>query len=149
MSLEEMKLRRLNKLLEAQTSLNDALIEVGATPKPLEEGKKKHHTPKFVQHCVSAITEKPESLERVEKKKNGSPFGICWAQYKKKRRSLATKHSQGKHHTVKDYEGALATLRKEAAEIRASRPSRSQVVFEVVQSPRKRQRALVRFAPEE
>jgi hypothetical protein len=119
----------------------------------LQEGEKKHHTPKFVQHCVTAITEKPESLSRVEKQApkgtDGSPFGICWAQYKKHRRSLAAKHSQGKHHTVKQYEGALAKLREETDALRKSRPSRSRIVFETLgDDPKGLSRRKVVFSPE-
>jgi hypothetical protein len=117
------------------------------------EGKKKHHTPKFVQHCVAAITGEPESLERIEKNapkgSDGSPFAICWAKYKSNRRSLAAKHAKGKHHTVKDYEKSLATLRQEAEKIRASRPSRRQIVFEHANvEPKGARRVLIEFRPE-
>lgn len=71
---------------------------------------REHRMPKFVQHCVAAITNDPQRLAKVKQK--GSPFAICIAQYKRNTRSLAAKHSVGKHHTVKDYEIALAKLRE-------------------------------------
>jgi hypothetical protein len=120
----------------------------------LQEGKKRPHTPKFVQHCVTAITEKPESLSRVKREapkgSDGSPFAICWAQYKKKRRSLAAKHSKGEHHTVKEYKGALKTLRQETEEIRRARPSRSAIIFEAAgpDAIERTDRSRIRFQPE-
>ena len=150
MSLNEIKARQLNRLLKAQTELCEALVEADALPEPLEEGKKKRpHTPEFVRHCVAAITEKPEDLARIEQKKDGSPFGICWSKYKKNKRSLAAKHSKGEHHTAKDYESALATLRNETREIRESRPSRKNIVFEEQWEPRGEQRSQIRFSPKE
>jgi hypothetical protein len=72
----------------------------------------KPKTPKFVQHCVAAITSDPERLAKVQARKDGSPFGICVAQHKKNKPELNAAHSQGKHHTVKDYKKALEKLRE-------------------------------------
>ena len=112
----------------------------------IAEGKK-HETPKFIQHCVTAITEKPAAMARIARKKDGSPFGVCTAAYKRNKQSLAARHASGEHHSVRDYEGALKKLRQEAAELRASRPSRSRIVFEQLSEP-KHQRSAVRFKPE-
>ena len=77
----------------------------------VSEGEKKHHTPKFVQHCVSAITEQPKDKQPAE------PFGVCNAQFNKDKPALAAKHAKGSHHTVQDYQDALEKLR-EAVELR-------------------------------
>lgn len=115
----------------------------------LGEGKKSHHTPKFVQHCVSAITEKPESLNRVEaggpKGEKGSPFAICHASYKKKTRSKAAAHSKGEHHSVKQYEKSLATLREDVERAREESVDRRAIFFSDV--PQQATRRHIRFTP--
>lgn len=118
------------------------------TARILSEGAKQHHTPEFVRHCVTAITEKPDSLDRVQQKKDGSPFAICNAQYNKNKRPLAAKHSQGGHHTVKQYEKALSTLRQRREEAREARDSRRTIVFEGVPlDPKKGDRRRICFKP--
>jgi len=119
----------------------------------LDEGKK-HQTPEFVRHCVTAITEKPETLSRVKAQApedtDGSPFAICYAKYKQNTRSLAAKHATGKHHTIKQYEGALKTLRTKTEELRATRPSRTSIVFEShheTGETKRDRRKQVRFEP--
>jgi hypothetical protein len=107
--------------------------------------EKKHQTPKFVRDCVAAITEKPKELARIQQKKDGSPFGICYAQYEKNKRSLAAKHSHSGHRASGNYEKALATLRNEREERRAERPSRRRVVFEHVEPQPPHHRRSVRF----
>lgn len=113
----------------------------------VSEGKKKHHTPKFVQHCVSAITNDPEKLADVEKKKDGSPFAICNAQYNKDKKSLAAKHSQGKHHTVKDYENALEKLRESVEERAAHNVDPRSVSFTPVVGEQEVDPRSIRFSP--
>jgi len=118
----------------------------------LDEGKKNHHTPKFIQHCVSAITQDPEKLAKVEAGgpdgEKGSPFAICADSYKKKTRSKAAAHSQGEHHTVKDYEGSLSKLREAVEAKRMERLDRNAVVFRSVgQDPTGLDRRVVRFSP--
>jgi hypothetical protein len=119
----------------------------------IEEGEKKHHTPKFVQHCVSAITEKPKTLARVEaggsKGEKGSPFAICHASYKKKTRSKAAEHSKGSHHTVKQYEGALKKLREAVELARQGSVDRRSIIFGSVQEGLKSaDRRHIRYSPE-
>lgn len=118
----------------------------------LDEGKK-HKTPEFVRHCVAAITEKPEDLKRVQQDapgpEEGSPFAICYAKYKGNKRSLAAKHAKGEHHTVKQYEKALATLREDLARVRQQNVDRSQVIHSDVQvevTPASRH--CIRYIPE-
>lgn len=116
-------------------------------PRVVEEGKE-HKTPEFIRHCVAAITSDPKKLAKVQEKKDGSPFGICTAQYKKDKRALAAKHSRGDHHSSADYEKALATLRNEADELRAARPSRTNILFESQDTePKKDGRRTVRYTP--
>ena len=101
----------------------------------IDEGKKKHHTPKFVQHCVTAITQDPERLAKIkaggEGGEEGSPFAVCNASYDKKTRSKAAAHSQGEHHTTTEYEAALKKLR---VENRQNAPDRGRIVFEAASS---------------
>lgn len=117
----------------------------------LDEGKK-HHTPKFVQHCVTAITEKPEKLADVEAGgpggEKGSPFAICNAAYKKKTRSKAASHAKGKHHSVKQYKQSLATLRESLELVRKQNPLRHAMLFENTDyEPKQGARRYVRYAP--
>ena len=116
----------------------------------LDEGKK-HDTPAFVRHCVTAITEKPADLERVEKDApadtDGSPFAICWAKYKGDKRSLVAKHSRGEHHSVAQYEKSLATLREDVDRVRQQNASRTahDVAEEITLTPTNRH--LIRYTP--
>jgi hypothetical protein len=117
----------------------------------LGEGKQ-HQTPAFVRHCVTAITEKPKDLARVEKDApggdDGSPFAICWAKYKGNKKSLAAKHAKGEHHTGAQYEKALATLREDVEEARRDNAQRNTVVFNDVDViPTASSRHLIRYAP--
>lgn len=120
----------------------------------IEEGdEKKHHTPEFVRHCVTAITEKPKDLERVKQdapgSDEGSPFAICWAKYKGNKRSLAAKHAKGKHHTVSQYKKALATLREDLEKIRGENIDRRKIMHsDVGIDPAPSTRHLIRYAPE-
>lgn len=119
----------------------------------IEEGKKRPHTPKFVQHCVSAITEKPKTLARVEaggsKGEKGSPFAICHASYKKKTRSKAAAHSQGSHHTVKQYKDSLKKLREDVERARQESVDRRTIFFGATQDDLKgSDRRYIRYSPE-
>lgn len=131
MTLNDIKLKRLNETArdrEEKTGKNRGRKKLMRDPRTgaqiyvkfkedtdeaLEEGEKKHHTPKFVQHCVSAIMEKPKSEQPKE------PFAVCHAARNKNKAKLDAAHRTGKHHTVKDYENALEKLR-EAVEERAA-----------------------------
>lgn len=141
MNLDEIKVKRLTegkkadekkggikKVRRLPTGTQVYANEADDASDPLVEGEKKHETPKFVQHCVAAITSDPQKLAKVQARKDGSPFGICVAQYKKNPRTLAAKHAQGEHHTVKEYEKALKKLR-ESVEHHAAQNTRPSAVF--------------------
>lgn len=85
----------------------------------------KHDTPKFVQHCVSAIVNDPTRLRKLKT----SPFAICNAVYEKNKRVLAARHATGKHHSIKEFEKALALLKARTKEMRESRAPRHSVLF--------------------
>lgn len=151
MTLNELKKKRILESLGDRLLEKNAINESDSSPsgdgvgaQVINEGEKKHRTPEFVRHCVTAITEKPKSLDRVQQKKDGSPFAICHAQYKKDKRSLAAKHSKGEHHTNKEYEKALKTLRTKTEELRNQRAPRSSFVFEAA-SPNTIKHKSVRF----
>ena len=159
MSLDNVKLRRLEAKLgprlyrkNASNQSSGTFDENGASDQSggaLEEGEQKHHTPKFIQHCVTAITEKPEKMAKIKKQKDGSPFAICHAQYKKNKRGLAAAHSRGKHHTVVQYERALKKLKEETERVRASKRSRENITFgSNGDDPRRTDRSQVLFQPE-
>jgi hypothetical protein len=117
----------------------------------LIEGKKPK-TPDFVRHCVTAITEKPKELARVQQDApgpdEGSPFAICNAKYNNNKRSLAAKHSKGEHHSVGQYEKALEKLREDVEEARSQNVNRSTVLHsDVVIEATSTTRHLVRYAP--
>ena len=117
------------KTKRAQAALNCAPLQEVAAPK--------HLTPPFVQHCVAAITGDPEKMKAIK----GSPFGICWAQYKKSGEPEKTQTPKKE----REYEKALTKLHQETAELRASHPPRREIVFgpsEVKQRHRE-----IRFVP--
>lgn len=152
MTLDDIKLKRLGKARQINEEKN-ASNQSGGT---LDEGEKKHHTPKFVQHCVSAITEDPKKLAQVKAggpDGEGSPFAICNASYKKKTRSKAADHAQQakgekKHHTVKDYESALKKLRESVEERAASNVDPRGVAFGPMLEEHT-PTAQIRFSPQE
>jgi hypothetical protein len=165
MTLNDIKLKRLTEAREKKEGKRkrklvtdpkgrQTYIMVDEDEEILDEGTKKHHTPKFVQHCVSAITEDPKKLAKVKaggEDGEGSPFAICHASYKKKTRSKAADHAQQakgekKHHTVKDYEKALEKLREAVEERTAMNPDPRSVTFGTVLESAPAPRT-VRFAP--
>ncbi|MDX1486861.1 MAG: hypothetical protein R3268_01575 [Acidiferrobacterales bacterium] len=148
--IDKVKMRRLCESLGDRLPQKTPSNESGGT---LEEGEKKHHTPKFVQHCVAAITEKPKELKRIKKGGNngeeGTPFAICWDNYNKNKKSLAAKHAKGNHHSVKDYEKSLKKLREAREAARAKRVDPRQIVFET-RAPehiKREARRNIRFEP--
>ncbi len=146
MTLDDIKTKRLAVIaakFAPPASLNESVTTTSGTDTVIEG--KQHNTPEFVRHCVAAITSKPKTLDRVQQKKDGSPFGVCYATYKKNKRSLAAKHSTGEHHTNKQYEKSLKTLSQEGADRRKSSDSRRHVVFEHVEPQAYHRRRSVRF----
>jgi hypothetical protein len=148
MNLDEIKIKRLTEGKKAaakkgggkkvRTSADGTQTyakEDAGSPTPsapenvVVEGAKEHKTPKFVQHCVAAITADPARLADVEKRKDGSPFAICNARLNSNP-ALAAKHSQGKHHTVKDYEKALVKLRETTDKHAATNVRPASVAFD-------------------
>jgi hypothetical protein len=126
----------------------NASNESGGT---LGEGERPQ-TPAFVRHCVTAITEKPAELERIERDApagtDGSPFAVCWAKYNEDKASLAAKHAKGKHHTVAQYEKALGKLRENVAAAREESLDRSQIVFgDIQETIDPEDRRFVRYSP--
>ena len=149
MHLNEIKLKRLTestKHKNASTTKKELEPNKLGAVDLINEGIEKHHTPKFVQHCVTAITQDTARLNQVQQKKGGSPFAVCQAQYDKSKGSLAAKHSQGKHHSVKDYEKALATLR-ETVESRSRQNVDPRGVVYSPYQPLTLSRNLIRFEP--
>ena len=127
MTLNDIKIKRLSestkstkgkrknsvKKLRKLASGSQAYVDVAEDEDEDEDdlvSEAEVRTPKFVQHCVSAITSDSAKLKKVEQK--GSPFAICNAQYNSNKASLASRHSQGRHHSVKDYKNALTKLRE-------------------------------------
>jgi len=110
---------KTKRALQAVTKVEN-LREASAAEK-----KKKHHTPPFVQHCVTAIANDPEKMKSIK----GSPFGICWAEYEKKPGALDAQHPQTSA-KEKNYEKTLAKLKDDIDVLRAGRQSRRDVVFE-------------------
>jgi len=140
-----------SQIYASQPTIGGAAKEAVEDDVNLDEGKRPH-TPEFVRHCVTAITEKPKELARVEsgapEGTDGSPFGICWAKYKGNKSSLAAKHSKGEHHTDSQYKKALATLREDVEEARRQNAGRSRLMFSDVEvSPTAANRHLIRFVP--
>mgnify|MGYP000990205397 CR=1 FL=1 len=121
------RLRTPHHLLKQERELHSAMR---SNPAAQTEGKD-YKTPEFVRHCVTAITERPKDLARVEsgRKGDGSPFGICWSKYNKNKSSLDARHSTGEHHTNKEYEQALSKLREATEQLRAERPKRTAVAY--------------------
>jgi len=114
----------------------------------LDEGKG-HKTSDFVRHCVTAITERPKDLARVETgKPDGSPFAVCNAKYNDNKRSLAAKHSKGEHHSDARYKESLATLRGRVDEARQQNADRGSVLYsDIVLPVSSDTRHLVRYVP--
>ena len=138
MTLNDIKLKRLSEATKKQTKkparklrrlANGSQAFVDVEESVNVEEAKEPRTPKFVQHCVAAITQDPEKLAKVQQKKDGSPFPICQAQYNKNKGSLAAKHSQGQHHSTQDYKNALATLREAVEQRSAQNVDPRSVVF--------------------
>jgi len=127
MTLNDIKLKRLTEAAEKRekkkrpkkklhrlSSGSQAYVD----PDAVNEGKD-YKDPKFVRDCVSAITQDPVKLAKVQERPGGSPFPICKKTYSRNKAALAAKHSQGRHHSNKDYEESLKKLR-EAVEARAA-----------------------------
>jgi len=114
----------------------------------LDEGKG-HKTSDFVRRCVTAITERPKDLARVEAgKPDGSPFAICNAKYNDNKRSLAAKHSKGEHHSDAQYKKTLATLRESVTEARQQNEDRGDLFYSDVVTPvTSTNRHLVHYTP--
>ena len=114
----------------------------------LDEGKG-HKTSDFVRHCVTAITERPKDLARVEAgKPGGSPFAICNAKYNDDKRSLAAKHSKGEHHSDAQYKKALATLREGVIVARQQNEDRGDLFYSDVVTPvTSTNRHLIHYTP--
>jgi hypothetical protein len=116
------------------------------------EGEKKPRTPKFIQHCISAITQDPEKLADVKaggEDGEGSPFAVCANSYKKKTRSKAAAHAKGDHHTVGDYKDSLKKLREAVEDRREECIDRQVVTYRPIgQEPNGLDRRSVRFSPE-
>jgi len=162
MSLDKAKLKRFASTIgkrppkkNPSNQSGGSLEEVVAPNYDINEGAgKRHHTPEFVQHCVTAITENPAKLADVEvggeDGEKGSPFAICNAAYKKKTKSKAASHSRGAHHSVKEYEAALKKLREDTMTIRETRPPRGQIIFKPggPNEPKRSARGQVQFRPE-
>ena len=100
------------------------LLQAVSKMENLQE-EKKHHTPPFVQHCVTAIANDSQKMKAIK----GSPFGICWAAYEKKPGALNAAHPRDPQ-KEKDYEKVLLKLKDDIDSLRADRPSRREVVFE-------------------
>ncbi len=150
MSIDDIKLKRFAAKFGNRPPKQRAEVKVEATePDPvIEEGAEEPRTPKFVQHCVTAITEKPKVLNKL-KQQGASPFAICNSAYSKNKRSLSATHSGGTHHTAAQYERALKKLREDTERAREDSPSRDQIVFDAAPGvPRNEGRRTISFNPE-